>query len=91
MLKQKVFIQEWTHPCLFQPEWNRQASVSEFYPEINLAVDKFYHKDDHEMRLAEFKKKALNEAGFLYVCLTPDKDFADALVEIEMQSVKKVA
>ena len=85
MLKQKIFIREWTHPCLLIPGIVQQLSVSEFYPDLKLAVDKFMVYDDHEIKLTEHKKKRLNEWGFKYVVLTPDKDLSDILPEIEAQ------
>lgn len=83
----RVVISQWTHPCLIHPVFKRQFSVTEFYPNENLAVDKFYSSDEWEIGLSQFKRKSLNNVGVKYVCLTPDKDMADAFAEIEQQKV----
>jgi len=87
MIDQKIYITEWTHPCLFNKESNRQMTVSEFYPKLNLALDKFFHFDEWELSLTNIKRESLNKAGFKYVFLTPDKDFADILADLETQVV----
>lgn len=89
LLGDDLLIREWTHPCLFHAEYNRQTSVSKFYPKSNVAVDEFYHFDEWEMKLTKFKKKALNDVGIKYVVLTPDVDLADAIAEIESQGTKE--
>lgn len=61
----------------------RPLSVSEFYPESNIAIDKFFHMDEWELALVDFKKKALKEHGIKYAFLTPQKSLADVLPDLE--------
>jgi len=60
-------------------------TVSRFYPEINVAIDTFSHVGDHELRLIEIKKKALNEHGIKYAWLDWTKQSADIVPELESQ------
>lgn len=90
ILNAKVFIREWTHPCLFNKDLNYQFSVSEFYPEHKIAIDKFYQYDEFQMRMSAFKKKALNKNGFSYALATPDRDMADIMADLESNEVLTV-
>lgn len=80
-LDQSYYIQEWTHPCLLID--GRQATVSEYYPEIKVAIDKFYHVGEWEKKITDFKKVALKEQGIKYAYLTPDKTLADIEADLE--------
>jgi hypothetical protein len=55
----------------------RQATVGEFYPELNIAIDKFFHMDEWELSIVEFKKEELKKNGIKYAFLTPQKSLAD--------------
>ena len=74
------YIQEKTWP--FLTHQGRQLSVSEFYPELNVAIDKFYHMDEWELALVESKKVTLKSNGIKYAFLTPEKSLADLEVEL---------
>lgn len=77
LLDQQSYITSWTHPCLFMPERNVQTEVSEYFPAIKVAIDKFYHMGDLEQSLCDFKKKALAKEGIKYAFLTPQINLAD--------------
>ncbi len=77
LLGQEEYIYNWTHPCLFMDARGTQTEVSEFYPKLNVAIDKFYHVDDHERALTDFKREALKAVGIKYAYLTPEIDLAD--------------
>lgn len=74
------YIQEKTWP--FLTHQGRQLSVTEFYPELNVAIDKFYHVDEWELALTDAKKNALKLNGIKYAFLTPDKSLADLEAEL---------
>ncbi len=75
------YVQEETWPFLV---WQgRQWSVSEFYPESKIAIDKFYRMEELDQQLVAFKKKTLKEHGIRYAYLTPDKSLADLEADLE--------
>jgi hypothetical protein len=57
-------------------------SVSEYYPEKKIAIDKFYHVDEWEKAITDFKLKVFKENGIKYAFLTPEKSLADLYVEL---------
>ena len=69
-----------------------QLSVSQFFFDIDVAVDKFYDMAEYEAGHTALKQKLLNANGIKYVALNPTKRLADIEVELEAQDkVKKPA
>jgi hypothetical protein len=54
-------------------------SVSQYYPAMKLAVDKFYNWNSTEIKEAEFKEKAFTGSGIKYVYLNPNKRLEDVI------------
>lgn len=76
----KGYVTDKTWPFLIYQ--GRQISVSEFYFENNIAIDKFFYAGDWELAIVEFKKRVLGENGIRYAYLTPDKKLADLEIEL---------
>jgi hypothetical protein len=70
MLEATHFIYEysgsWSDPWDWFFDGERQMSVSEYYPALKVAVDKFPYIGDHEKRLIALKKKLLKAHGIKY-------------------------
>ncbi len=81
ILDQKYYITDWTHPCLFLN--GVQTSVTEYYPEIKVAIDKFYHVGAWEQKITDMKKALLKKEGIRYAFLTPEKTLADIEADLE--------
>jgi len=84
MLSATYFVTDYTWPFLRSAD--RQMAVTEFYPELNVAVDKFYYFGAHEEGLVKDKKRLLNENGIKYVFLNASKSLGDIGPEIDEQS-----
>jgi hypothetical protein len=82
-------IFEWTDVCLSTTEYGRpkQHYCDRYYPELKIAIDKFYSSQEYTERAADFKRKALNSKGIRYIALTPDVSFEEALATAETQKV----
>lgn len=81
LIEGRVYVTDKTWPFLV---WQgRQLSVSEFYLEKNVAIDKFYHVGEWELAIVEFKKKVLAENGIRYAYLTPERSLADLEADLE--------
>ena len=85
LLNARTIVYDWTHPVLYDKKNNRQGSVREFFPDFLVAIDKFFNAEDFDQSEVEAKKIALNSVGIRYAALTPDKDWADVLSELEQQ------
>jgi hypothetical protein len=64
---------------------DRQMSVTEFYPDLNIAIDKFFNFGPHEERLTKEKKRLLNANGIRYAYLEPMKSLGDIGPDLEDQ------
>lgn len=60
-------------------------TVSRFYPEIKVAIDTFERVTDHEKKMIEMKRTALNEHGIKYAWLDWTKQTSDLVPELEAQ------
>jgi len=76
------YITDWTHPCLNNK--GEQLNVTEYFPEIKVAVDKFYSVDQCDPTVIAFKANALKKNGIRYGHLTPERGLADLCVELGM-------
>jgi hypothetical protein len=54
-------------------------SVSQYYPDLKLAVDKFYEWNAQEIKEAAIKEKLFEGSGIRYVYLNPSKRLEDVL------------
>ena len=63
-------------------------TVTQFFPNSKLAVDKFYSMKSYEDSKAEvaLKKKLLNTHGIKYVYLNPARSLADMQEDLEAQA-----
>lgn len=80
MLSATYFITDKTFPFLTYK--GRQLSVSEYYPDEKIAVDKFYFSEKIDPKEIEFKREMFKENGFKYGFLSPDKKLADLADEL---------
>lgn len=85
-----TIIANWTETYLGIVEYgkNHQYYCSRFYPELKIALDKFYTKTEYDRGGVELKKKLLNAHGIKYVVLTPAVSFEEAIMTAEVQKVK---
>jgi hypothetical protein len=81
----EYFITDFTWPELGFND--TQYSVSEYYPELKIAIDKFYSLDDPELKFVGEKKKRLNKIGIKYAYLDPTKRLADIEPDLEDQKL----
>jgi len=80
MLTADFYITDKTFPFL---TWNgTQLSVTEYYPNEKIAIDKFFFSQKFDMREIEFKKKKFDENGIKYGFLTPEKKLSDLAEEL---------
>ena len=88
---QSPAIANWTDTYLSESVHgrNKQYYCSRFYPEIKLALDKFYNDEEIKNGAVEFKRKALNDNGVRYIVLTPEVSFEEAVIKAESQKVLK--
>ena len=59
-------------------------SVSEYYPEIKVAVDKFHDMADFDKAVVEFKRKLFEKHKIRYGHLTPERSLADLHEELKL-------
>lgn len=87
VLGTKVYTTDKTWPFLKREVAGReyQLSVSHYYMEINVAVDKFYTDEDYRTGNSDLKKKLLNANGIKYVALHPGNSLADMEAELDAQ------
>lgn len=83
-------IQNWTECYLERMEYGRVQKyyIDRYYPELKLALDKFYTKTDFSSGGTEFKRGVLNSKGIRYMVLTPEVSFEEALIVADTQKVK---
>lgn len=87
MLSATVMITDWTFP--FLAVGNKQLSVSEWYPDLGFAVDKFFQFGEPEQRIVEFKQKAfegkeINGKSIKYGYLSPYMSLSDLAEQLEL-------
>lgn len=80
--KASFWVTNWTHPCLFIDGY--QTSITEYYPDIKLALDKFYDMRDFSQKLCDRKKERLAKFDIQYVYLTPEKKLSDLSSELKL-------
>lgn len=87
MLGASVKVSDWTFPFLtFQ---DRQLSVSEWYPELLIVVDKFFSFGPDEEKIVAFKQGAFKKnmvsgKSVQYGYLTPSMDLSDLAGQLEL-------
>lgn len=84
ILGASYYITQWTATWLRNDE--AQMTVSEMYPQKGIALDKFYSFGPSQQAEVELKKRLLNAHGIKYLYLTPEKDLASLLPELEAQA-----
>jgi len=80
LLSDPVYVTDFTWPSLYAEAPGgrmRQLFVSLFFPNKNVAVDKFYSMDEVEPWTVEYKRAALDKLGVKYVALYPTTKWAD--------------
>jgi hypothetical protein len=61
-----------------------RLTVSEFYPEIMVAVDKFYDDSEFDQEVCDAKKKLFKKHRIRYAFLKPGKRLADLETDLEV-------
>lgn len=87
MLGATVKVTDWTFPFLHLND--RQLSVSEWYPDLSIVVDKFFHFGQEEEVIVDFKKKAfraqrVNGKEVRYAYLTPEMELYDLAAQLNL-------
>jgi len=61
-----------------------RLTVSEYYPEIKVAVDKFYEETEYDKDICTEKKKLFKKHGIRYAFLKPGKSLSDLEKDLEV-------
>jgi len=80
LLSDPVYVTDYTWPSLYVEGPGgrmRQLFVTQFFPNKNVAVDKFYSMDEVEPWTVDIKRAALDKIGIRYVALYPTTKLAD--------------
>jgi hypothetical protein len=81
-LNAKVMVTDRTFPFLtFKTV---QLSVSEWYPQLNVAVDKFFQMEDVRHDEIAFKQAQFRANGIQYAYLTPEMDLVDLADQLNL-------
>lgn len=81
----------WTESYLEREEYGRikKYYCDRYYPELKIALDKFYTETEYANGGVEFKRTTLNAHGIRYITLTPQVSFEEAITTAETQRIKK--
>jgi hypothetical protein len=83
-------ITDWSFTYLVKMEGKNmvQMRVSEWYPTLKVAIDKFYTTETYLEGDVELKKKLFSENGIRYTALGPRNSLMEGIADIESQNVE---
>jgi hypothetical protein len=67
----------------------KKLFIDRYYPELKIAIDKFYTISDLDNGFIDLKKRLLNQNGIRYVTLTPTVSFDEAITKANLQGISK--
>ncbi len=75
------YITNASFPCL-KTQDGFTLTVDQYYPEIKVALDKFYEWSEKEIKEAAFKEQMFKDSGIEYIYLNPSPESDRKLEEL---------